>query len=186
MQSTTLYLLIIGCEVSFWLMLVLALAARYLLQRKKLSHILLLTLPALDLALLFFTAIDLGSGTPANFAHGLAAAYVGFTVAFGSVAVSWADQRFAHKFANAPAPSKAPTYGWPALRYELLLWLRCLVAVSITLVLLIGLIVFVNNESATEALNEWFGIAVGCAIIWFVLGPVWTLLFSSWRRERET
>ena len=167
-------------------MLVLALAARYLLQRKKLSHILLLTLPALDLALLFFTAIDLGSGTPANFAHGLAAAYVGFTVAFGSVAVSWADQRFAHKFANAPAPSKPPKHGWPALRYELLLWLRCLVAVAITLVLLIGLIVFVNNESATEALNEWFGIAAGCAIIWFVLGPVWTLLFSSWRRERET
>ena len=186
MQSTTLYLLIIGCEVSFWLMLVLALAARYLLQHKKLSHILLLSLPALDLALLFFTAIDLGSGTPASFAHGLAAAYVGFTVAFGSVAVSWADQRFAHKFANAPAPSKPPTHGWPALRYELLLWLRCLVAVAITLVLLIGLIVFVNNESATEALNEWFGIAIGCAIIWFILGPAWTLLFSSWRRERDT
>lgn len=186
MQSTTLYLLIIGCEVSFWLMLVLALASRYLLQQKKLSHILLLTLPGLDLALLFFTAIDLGSGTPASFAHGLAAAYVGFTVAFGSIAVSWADQRFAHKFANAPAPSKPPKHGWPALRYELLLWLRCLVAVAITLVLLIGLIVFVNNESATEALNEWFGIAVGCAIIWFILGPVWTLLFSSWRRERDT
>ncbi|MGH8107603.1 MAG: hypothetical protein ACREO1_02655, partial [Arenimonas sp.] len=139
----------------------------------------------LDLALLIFTAIDLGSGTAASFAHGLAAAYVGFTVAFGGVAVSWADQRFAHRFANAPAPSKAPTRGWPALRYELLLWLRCLVAVAITMVLLLGLIVFVNNEAATEALNEWFGIAISCAIIWFIFGPVWVLVFSSWRRERD-
>lgn len=185
MQSSTLYLLIIGCEVSFWLMLILGLAARYLLQRKKLSHILLLTLPALDLALLFFTAIDLGSGTPASFVHGLAAAYVGFTVAFGGIAVSWADQRFAHRFANAPAPSKAPTRGWPALRYEIFLWLRCLVAAAVTMVLLLGLIVFVNNESATEALNEWFGIAIGGAIIWFICGPLWALVFSSWRRERD-
>lgn len=183
MQSSTLYLLIIGCEISFWLMLVLGLAARYLLQRKKLSRILLLSLPAIDLALLLFTAIDLGSGTPASFAHGLAAAYVGFTVAFGSLAVSWADQRFAHRFANAPAPSKAPTRGWPALRYELFLWLRCLVAVAITMGLLLGLIVFVNNKAATEALNEWFGIGIGCVIVWFILGPVWTLVFSSWRRE---
>ncbi len=185
MQSSTLYLLIIACEVSFWLMLILGLAARYLLQRRKLSHILLLSLPAIDLALLSFTAIDLGSGTPASFAHGLAAAYVGFTVAFGSVAVSWADQRFAHRFANAPAPAKAPTRGWPALRYELLLWLRCLVAAAITMVLIQGLIVFVDNASTTETLNEWFGIAIGCAIIWFIFGPAWTLAFSSWRRERD-
>jgi len=146
---------------------------------------LLLTLPAIDLALLGFTALDLKSGTPADFAHGLAAAYVGFTVAFGSVAVSWADQRFAHRFANAPAPSKAPTRGWSALRYELLLWMRCLVGVAITLILLFGLIAFVNNPSATEGLNEWFGIAIGCAIGWFIFGPVWTLVFSSWRRDSD-
>jgi len=185
MQSSTLYLLIIGCEVSFWLMLALGLAARYLLQRKTLSHILLLSLPVLDLALLFFTAIDLGSGTQASFAHGLAAAYVGFTVAFGKLAVSWADQRFAHWFADAPTPSRAPTRGWPALRYELLLWFRCLVALAITIVLLFGLIVFCNNESATESLNDVFCIAIGCAIIWFIFGPAWTLAFSSWRSERD-
>ncbi len=185
MPSSYLYWLIIGCEASFWLVLFLGLAARYLLQHKKLSYFLLLALPVIDLALLLFTAIDLSSGTPASFAHGLAAAYVGFTVAFGGVVVSWADQRFAHRFANGPVPSKAPTRGWLALRYELFLWFRCLVAVAITLVLLIGLIVFVNNESATEALNEWFGIAIGSAIIWFFFGPVWALAFSSWRRDSD-
>jgi hypothetical protein len=183
MHSYTLYWLIIGCEIGFWVVLFLGLAARYLLGRKKLSFILLLGLPVLDLALLAFTAMDLRSGTEATFAHGLAAAYVGFTIAFGSVAVSWADQRFAHWFTNAPAPSKPPTRGWPVVRYELLLWVRCLVAVAITAVLLVGLIAIVNDERATSALYAWFGIAGGCAIFWFIFGPLWVLLFSSWRKE---
>jgi hypothetical protein len=185
MPSSNLYWLIVGCEISFWAVLFLGLAARYLLRRKRLSFILLLALPVLDLALLGFTAVDLGSGTPASFAHGLAAAYVGYTIAFGGIAVSWADQHFAHWFTNAPAPTKAPTRGWPALRYELLLWARCLAAVAITLVLLVALIAFVNDESATQALHVWFRIGVGQAIVWFFLGPMWTLLFSSWRRERD-
>jgi hypothetical protein len=185
MPSSTLYWLIIACEISFWLVLFLGLAARYLLRLKRLSFVLLLGLPVLDLALLGFTALDLGSGNQATFAHGLAAAYVGFTIAFGNVAVSWADQRFAHWFTDAPAPAKAPTRGWPALRYELFLWVRCLAAVAITLVLLIALIAFVNDKLATEALYEWFRIAVGSAIFWFIFGPMWTLLFSSWRHERD-
>jgi hypothetical protein len=185
MPSSILYWLILVCETSFWLVLLLALVARYVLQRKYLSYFLLLMLPVLDLALLTFTALDLVAGTRADFVHGLAAAYVGFTVAFGNVVVSWADQRFAHRFANAPAPIKAPTRGWPALRYELLLWVRCLVAVGITLVLIVGLISLVNNASATEALNEWFSIAISCAFLWFIFGPLWALVFSSWRRERD-
>ena len=185
MPSSTLYWLIIGCEISFWFVLFLGLAARYLLRRKRLSFVLLLGLPALDLALLGFTALDLRSGAQASFAHGLAAAYLGFTIAFGNVAVSWADQRFAHWFADAPAPTKAPTRGWPALRYELLLWVRCLAAVGITLILLLALIAFVNDKLASEALYEWFHISIGCAILWFIFGPVWTLLFSSWRHGRD-
>lgn len=183
MPSSNLYWLIVGCETAFWVVLFLGMAARYLLQRKILSHILLLSLPLLDVALLGFTALDLRSGTPATFAHGLAAAYVGFTVAFGGIAVAWADQRFAHRFAGAPAPTKAATRGWLALRYELLLWARCLVAVAITLVLLAALIVFVNDETAAEPLREWFPISIGCAVVWFIFGPMWTLLFSSWRRD---
>ena len=183
MSSSTLYWLIVGCEIAFWVVLFLGLAARYVLQRKRLSHILLLALPAVDLILLGVTALDLGSGTLATFAHGLAAAYVGFTVGFGGITVAWADQHFAHWFTGAPAPAKAPTRGWPALRYELLLWVRCLVAVAITLVLLVALIAFVDDESATGALHDWFRIATGSAVFWFLFGPMWTLLFSSWRRE---
>ena len=185
MSSSTLYWLILGCETSFWLVLFLGLAARYVLRRKRLSNLLLLSLPVVDLVLLGVTTLDLGTGTRATFAHGLAAAYVGFTVAFGGIAVAWADQHFAHWFAEAPAPPAAPTRGWTALRYEMLLWARCLVAVAITLALLAALIAFVNDESSTAALREWFRISIGSAILWFLFGPLWTLLFSSWRREHD-
>ena len=95
-SSAHLYWLIVGCEIAFWLLLMLALVVRYVLQRNALSRALLLALPAADLLLLAFTALDLRAGTPATFAHGLATAYVGFTIAFGGVAVRWADRRFAH------------------------------------------------------------------------------------------
>ena len=107
----------------------LSLATRYLLRREALSRLLLFSLPLIDLVLLAVTAFDLKTGTTADFAHGLAAAYVGFTVAFGGIAVSWADRHFAHRFMGAPVPAKAPVKGWPGLRYELILWVRCLVAV---------------------------------------------------------
>ena len=183
MALSHLYWLILGCEVGFWVVLALALVIRYLLRRDRLSRLLLLALPALDLVLLGLTALDLKRGSPAAFAHGLAAAYVGFTVAFGGVTVSWADRHVAHWFAGSPKPAPAPTRGWPALRYELLLWVRCLVAALVTILLVLGLIAFVNNEAATEALSLWFRIALGSVILWFLFGPVWTLLFTSWRRE---
>ena len=110
-ESALLYVLIVGCEIAFWLVLLLSLAVRYLLGRQALSLWLLRSLPLIDLLLLGFTALDLRSGTPATFAHGLAAAYVGFTVAFGSTVIQWADAWFAHRFAAGPKPTPAPTRG---------------------------------------------------------------------------
>jgi hypothetical protein len=180
-QSTYLYALIVGCEAAFWLILALALAARYLLRRERVSRILLLSLPVVDLLLLLFTALDLKSGRPADIAHGLATAYVGFTVAFGGIMVAWADQRFAHRFAGGPAPVAAPKYGWPAVRHELNLWVRCIVAWVITALLLIGLIAFVDDADNTRRLQQWYYIGASCIVGWFIFGPTWTLVFL--RRE---
>lgn len=180
---TYLYWLIVGCEVAFWLLLVLALGARYLLRRERLSRLLLYSLPAVDLLLLAFTAIDLKAGTAATFAHGLATAYVGFTVAFGGMAVRWADPRFAHLFAGGPPPVKPPNHGWFAVRYDLELWLRCIVAWIITIVLLSALIAYVGNEALTEPLHQWFRIAFGSVVLWFIFGPAWSLVF--FRREAK-
>jgi hypothetical protein len=55
-SSQLLYALIVGCEISFWIVLVLALAARYLLRRERLSRALLVCLPLVDLLLIAFTA----------------------------------------------------------------------------------------------------------------------------------
>lgn len=176
-QAAYLYWLIVVCEAAFWLVLVLALAARYWLEHDRLSRALLLSLPGVDLLLLAVTALDLRAGTTATFAHGLATAYVGFTIAFGSVAVRWADQRVAHYFKAGPPPVAAPTRGWAAVRYELELWLRSIVAWIITLALLSALIAYVNNEATTQPLERWFRIAFGGVIFWFIFGPAWSVVF---------
>jgi hypothetical protein len=182
-SSAYLSALIIGCEAAFWIVLALALAARYLLRRERLSRLLLFSLPGVDLLLLLFTALDLRSGAPATFAHGLATAYVGFTVAFGGLLVEWADQRFAHRFAGGPAPTAAPKRGWAAVRYELGLWLRCIGAWAITIVLLIGLIAYLDDATQTRELESWFRFAFGSTFLWFVFGPLWSLVF--FRREES-
>ena len=82
-----LYSLILGCEIAFWVVLALALAWRYVFKRERASRALLLLLPAIDVTLLMFTALDLRAGTQATFAPGLAVAYLGFTLAFGPLAV---------------------------------------------------------------------------------------------------
>lgn len=170
-----LYFLIVGCEVAFWVVLLLSLSARYLAQQEAVSRWLLRALPIIDLLLLAFTAIDLKAGTTATFAHGLAAVYVGFTVAFGSIAIRWADAHFAHRFASGPAPAGAPSGGWDIVRFDLALWLRCIVAWIIALVLVEALVAYVENEAATEPLLAWYRFGFGTVVLWFIFGPFWSL-----------
>jgi hypothetical protein len=173
----TLYALIVGCEVAFWVALFSGLASRYLLHWSRVSWFFLLCVPLIDVALLMFTVLDLRSGTIATFAHGLATAYVGFTVAFGPIVISWTDQRFAHRFGGGPAPSRPPSRGWASVLYELKLWARCLLAVCIIYLLLFAVIAFVDEPSRTQALEIWYRIPIGTTIFWFIFGPLWQLVF---------
>ena len=185
MSSPTayLYLLILGCEVAFWAVLVLALTLRYWFKREPASRLLLLMLPAIDLLLLAFTTLDLRAGTQATFAHGLAVAYLGFTLAFGPLAVRWADSWFVYGLAQGPRPKGFASSGWPAVEDDLKLWLRCIAAWAITLLLLSALIAFIENEAVTQPLLLWYRIAFGSVIVWFILGPLWSLVFLSWRQR---
>ena len=175
--ENTLYVLIVGCEAAFWVALFAGFACRYLLKWNRISRILLLSVPLIDLALLAFTVFDLRRGTTATFAHGLATAYVGFTVAFGPMIVSWTDERFAHRFGGGPPPARAPSSGWASVRYELKLWVRCLVAVLITYVLLAAMIALVARPENTGRLQVWYHIPIGMAFFWFIFGPLWSLVF---------
>jgi len=181
-ESYLLYALILACEVGFWVVLLVALAVRYLLAREQLSRALLLCLPLVDVLLLAFTAIDLRRGSTATFAHGLAAAYVGFTLGFGGIAVKWADAHFAHRFAGGPAPAKAPSRGWQAVRYDFNLWGRCIAACIITVALVEALVQFVGKGEATLPLLAWHKHAFGCIVLWFLFGPAWSLA-TAWRRS---
>lgn len=178
-ESYLLYVLIVACEVGFWFVLLLGLAARYLLRRKTLSRALLVSLPLLDLLLLAFTAIDLRRGTAATFAHGLAAAYIGFTIAFGGLMVKWADAHFAHRFAAGPPPNSAPSRGWELVRYDGKLWGRCVVACLLTMALVEALVQFVGDGDATQPLLAWHKHAFGCIVLWFCFGPAWSLVRSA-------
>jgi hypothetical protein len=180
-ESYLLYSLILACEVGFWGVLLVALAVRYLLAMERLSGVLLLCLPLVDVLLLAFTAMDLRRGSAATFAHGLGAAYVGFTLAFGGTAVKWADAHFAHRFASGPVPATAPSVGWQAVRYDFNLWGRCIVACIITMALVEVLARFVGSSEATQPLLAWHKHAFGCIVFWFFFGPVWSLA-TAWRR----
>lgn len=177
LDEQLLYGLILACEISFWVALFVGLAFRYLLRWRRASQVALLCVPLIDVALLIFTVVDLRGGANATFAHGLATAYVGFTVAFGPVVVSWADQQFAYRFGGVPLPRKPASGRWASVLHELKLWARCLVAVLITYVLLSALVAAVNDPSRTQALDIWYRIPLGTAFFWFLFGPVWELLF---------
>jgi hypothetical protein len=121
-MSGLLVVLIVACEVGFWCLLGAGLVARYVLRLRRTSAVRLAGAPVLDLVLLIASVLDLRSGSVAGPAHGLAAAYIGFSVAFGSTTLRWADQRFA----GGPPRDRPPGYGQARARYEWRLWGRAL------------------------------------------------------------
>jgi len=105
---------IVACEIGFWILLAGGLLRRYGLRRPRAGGVLLLAVPLVDVALLVLTAVDLRAGADPDLTHGLAALYLGFSVAFGHDLVRWADVRVAHRFAGGPPPTRLPPSGSPA------------------------------------------------------------------------
>ena len=178
MTNNVVLTIIVGCEFGFWIFLLSGLAVRYVLDLKALSRILLICVPLVDVVLLAATIYDLGNGAVATFAHGLAAAYIGFSIAFGRVTISWADAWFAHKFSGVALPADAPTYGWALIRYEIIWWLRCVLAVVVTQTLIFAAIIMVNDPLKTSELDIWLTFPLFTVLLWFIFGPAWVILFN--------
>jgi hypothetical protein len=123
-----MFAFIVAAEIAFWLMLVSGLATRYVLGRRLLGMSLLVATPVVDLALLAATTIDLRRGGDAALPHALAAVYIGVSVAWGQRLVSWADVRFAHRFAGGPPPERPPRTGRLHAARQRREWLRHLSA----------------------------------------------------------
>lgn len=170
---------IVACEIAFWVVLAAGLAARYLLRWQRTSVVLLVCTPLLDVVLLAFTVADLRAGGEATGVHGLGAAYLGFSVAFGHTMIRWADQRVAHRFADGPPPWKPPKAGPARVRYEWREWGKCVAAVGIACAAMALLSFVVASPAQTEALwapGGWMMRLGIVAAIWFAVGPVWTVL----------
>ncbi|MBL4790599.1 MAG: hypothetical protein JKY60_16670 [Kordiimonadaceae bacterium] len=178
-QAFMLLALIVGCEIAFWVLLVLGLVARYIMGMSRLGGFFLLCVPLIDLILLVATVIDLRSGAIANPAHGLAAVYLGFTVVFGHGVIKWADQRFARKFAGGPEPWKPPVSGWDYTRYEWVMWGKGVLACLIASLLILAAIFMVGDAAQTAELTAWFPSLAGLMIIWLFAWPIWYTVFPK-------
>ncbi|GAA3977337.1 hypothetical protein [Streptomyces plumbiresistens] len=147
--------LIIACEVGFWVLLALGLAVRYLLKRRRTSVVLLLCEPVLELVLFVVTAIDLKNGAEPSWEHGLAALYIGFTVAYGHYTIRWLDGHAAHRLGGAPKPVGPPRYGMPRARHGGRLWLRTLLAAAVACALLQGAVWYVGDSGDVSSLRSF-------------------------------
>ncbi len=164
---------IVACEVGFWVVLALGLGARYLLRWRRTGAVLLTAVPLVDLALLAFTVVDLRRGGEPGTAHGLAAVYLGFSVAFGHSLVRWADVRVAHRWAGGPAPQPKPRPGTPAR--ERLEWRdfgKACLAVGISAVLLLGAVAVVGDRADTTPLLMWLWRLGLVLAVWLVAWPL--------------
>ena len=171
--------LLITAEIAFWSLLVAGLGSRYVLKRRRLGAVLLAATPAVDVVVLTTSAIDLHGGATASSWHALAAVYIGVSVAFGPQIVAWADARFAHRYADAPAPPR-PARGGPGhARRERAGWYRHLLAWAIGAPLLVAAIALVGDAERTEALLHVLRIWTVVLAIDFA----WSFSYTLWPRR---
>ncbi|MCU8590461.1 hypothetical protein [Streptomyces sp. A13(2022)] len=167
--------LIIACEVGFWVLLALGLGARYLLRWRRTSVVLLLCEPVLELVLFAVTAWDLKNGAEPGWEHGLAALYIGYTVAYGHYTIRWLDGHAAHRLAGGPPPAKPPRYGMPRARHEGALWLRTLLAAAVAGALLQGAVWYVGDGGDASSLRSFQWTALRVAALHGVIALTYLL-----------
>jgi hypothetical protein len=170
---------IIAAEIAFWLLLLAGLFARYSVGHRRLGAVLLALTPAVDLIVLVASVVDLRDGATASSWHGLAAIYIGVSVAFGSRIIAWADARFAHRFAGAPPAPRPPREGREHARREREGWLRHLLAYAIGGALMLAAVALVADAERTEALRQMLQVWTLVLAIDFA----WSFSYTLWPRE---
>ena len=167
---------IVACEIGFWVVLASGLVARYVLRRPRLGGALLVGVALVDLVLLAATVVSLARGETAGFGHGLAAAYLGFSVAFGHGLIRRADAWFAHRYAEGPRPQRRPKHGSARTRYEWAEFRRAALAWAISCSLLVAAILVVGAPERTEALEGWIVRLTVVLAIW----SLWPVTLTLW------
>ncbi|MCF8608104.1 hypothetical protein L5I01_32600 [Gordonia sp. HY442] len=166
-------LTIAACEIGFWVFVLGGLALRYVARMPRPSMIVLACVPLIDVVLLVAVGIDLAQGGEVEFAHRLAPIYLGCTIMFSRRLIAWADVRFAHRFADGPAPRKVAASGPERRRYEWADFGRWLGAVGIAVAITGLLGVTVAGPEQREAMFSGLGVLGTITVIWLLTGPVW-------------
>ncbi|MFD1954984.1 hypothetical protein ACFSL6_12595 [Paenibacillus thailandensis] len=176
--------LIVTCEIAFWLFIAAGLVCRYWLGWKRIGAVLLFSTIIIDLLLITATVIDLRGGAEAGIGHGLAAVYVGVSIAFGHSMIGWADKQFRYRFANGPAPPQIAKHGREHARRERAGWLRHALAWAIGCGLLYGMTVLIGDGERTKALLQMIRLWSIVLAIDFMISFSYTVWPRQEKKER--
>ncbi|AUY49811.1 hypothetical protein [Streptomyces sp. CB01881] len=168
--------LVLAAEAAFWILLGLGLATRYLLRWRRVSTVLLVGLPVVDLTLFALTVLDLRGGATASWTHALAAGYAGFSIGYGPSLVRWADRHFQYRFAGGPKPVRSPEYGPERTRHEWRVCGRTVVSAAITLGLITALVPLSAGAAHFSDFTGWYarlGIGAGVNVIVAACYSLW-------------
>ncbi|MFJ7057260.1 hypothetical protein ACIQVA_05790 [Streptomyces microflavus] len=160
-------ILVVLCEVAFWVLLAAGLALRYVARKPRLGAAVLLCEPLLEVVLLVVTVIDLRNGAEPDWKHGLAAVYIGFTVGLGHHTIKWVDAQVAHRWFGGPPPVK-PKYGMARAAHEWRTAARWTLAAVVALGLLQAAIWYVGPGDGISSLRGWqqkMGLVIGINLI---------------------
>lgn len=170
---------IIACEIGFWVAIGAGLAARYLFRAPRVGLVLLALAPVIDLILLAVTAVHLKSGAEATWHHGLAALYVGFSVAYGHRMIAWADAQFSYRFAGGQQPARLSGGA-----YTRKCWgdvARTLLAVALAAGVIFGLTAWVGDADRTTALTGLYPLL----LLILAIDTLWAVSYTIWPRKDD-
>jgi len=165
---------IVACEAGFWVAVLGGLVLRYVVGLRRTGAVLLALGPVLDVVLLAVTALDLARGGTADWMHGLAALYVGVSLAHGRRMVAWADARFAHRRTGRPLPERRT--GWAYTRACWADVLRTGLGVVVAAGVIGAFVLAFGTGERTAALVAWLpvlAVVLGVELLWAVSSTVW-------------
>lgn len=144
---------IITAEIAFWIVIIVGLICRYVFKMPKLSIFFFALTPVIDLLLVLLTAMDLKAGTPASTAHGIAAIYIGVSIAYGKTMIAWADVKFQQWILKASIEKETLT-GMAKGKHEMNMLGRHIVAYIIGTGLLYAMTLFIGSNTDTSPLFQ--------------------------------
>lgn len=168
--------LILACEIGFWVLAILGLAARYHWQKPRLGMALLRGVLLLDLILLGAVGYEIASGQTAGPMHVLAVIYLAISLAYGHLIIAWLDGRFRRKPGD-PAPPKPAGMAYALRCWRDLIWDLLAIAIAWGAARLLSQLA--ADPAQTAPLHQ----AVDLFVLILVIDAIWAASYTIWPRK---